>query len=152
MLLLLLLLLLPTELFSAKITSHWFMHLFPSWYSTRLKVKKYGEKKAAASIHVPTIKQRHTLRLMRGERSGTTTAAYRSTVIRIRLWIDTNEEISARKACILHQAWPRVPPISHEPTCKSVSRTGIRNIGRSRSDMAMFAINIFIGFLKVGVL
>ena len=27
-----------------------------------------------------------------------------------------------------------------------------KNIGKSRSDMAMFAINIFIGFLKVGVL
>ena len=61
---------------------------------------------------------------MREERSGTTAAPNRSTVIRIRLWIDTNDETSARKTCSLPKAWPGAPPIRHEPTCNSASRTG----------------------------
>ena len=61
---------------------------------------------------------------MREERSGTTAAPNRSTVIRIRLWIDTNDETSARKTCSLPKAWPGAPPIRHEPTCNFASRTG----------------------------
>ena len=62
-----------------------------------------------------------------------------------RLWIDTNDETSARKTCSLNKAWPTAPPIRHEPTCNSASRTG------NRHDMAMFTINGLICFLKVGV-
>ena len=80
------------------------------------------------------------------------TAPNRSAVIRTRLWIDTNVEKSVRKGCTLHKAWPRLPPIGQEVTCNPVRRTGLRNIGKSRSDIAIFAISIFIGLLKVVVL
>ena len=77
---------------------------------------------------------------MSGERSGTTTAPNRSTAIRTKLWTDTKEDASTRKACSLHKIWPRRLLISHESACKSDSRLEIENIGNNRSDRAMFAI------------
>ena len=63
---------------------HFETHQVPSGCSTSLKVNKYGELKATATIHVARMKQGHSLDLMSGERSGNTTAPNRSTAIRIR--------------------------------------------------------------------
>ena len=86
---------------------------------------------------------------MSGERSGTTTAPNRSTDIRTKLWTDTKEDASARKAGSLHKIWPRRPPISHESTCKSNSRLEIENIGNNKSDRAMLRSKNLSAFLSL---
>ena len=121
-------------MFPPKASCHGLLHISRSGYLTSLKATRYGEWTAIATIQVATMKNRHSFLLTRGERSGTTTATNRSTVIKTRLWMDTiNEETSAKKICILHKAWPSVPPISHEPACPSARRTGNKNIALDRA-------------------
>ena len=103
-------------------------------------------------IQVAKMKKGHSFELMSGERRRNTTAPNRSTAIRRRLWTDTPNDASDKKGASLHKAWPRGPLISKESACKYVISYGNRNIGKSRSDLAMLTIKKLIGFLKVCVL
>ena len=104
------------------------------------------------TIQVARMKKKHNFELMSGQRRGNTTAPNRSTAIRTRLWTDTKTETYCTKGSSLHKAWPRGPLISQESTYNSVSFSGSRKIGYSRSDIAMFTIKKLIGFLMVFVL
>ena len=63
---------------------HLSIHPVSPWYLKRSKTNKYDELKATAAIHVARMKKGLSSDLMNGERSGNTTAANRSTAIRIR--------------------------------------------------------------------
>ena len=95
-----------------KASCHWFLYIIPPGYSTSLTATRYDQATVIATIQVATMKNGHCLLVMRGKRSGITTFPNGSTVIRTRLWIKTFKETSPRKICILHKAWPRIPPIN----------------------------------------